>query len=426
MFSMYFSSFWDVFFHLFLIDYFAIRCFLIAISYRLQASIRTHTNLPTRSYDSDVLRSLNCVPSGPQPTLCSKLRNLGLHANLPSLSCHHKSKRRRPFKKYRRNIRVLSRLQMKSTNRNTSNSNVNAYNLVETPLRKSVLKSSSLFRISLFSAHSVGSAERRIEISNFVTDQDIDILFITETWLKENGDEPKCSDVTPPGYSISSFPRNSRGGGIAILAKNHVFSRLTFKSIFDFDHSSFELVQTTLTLQKRSVHFFCLYRPPPSLKNKLTDSLFLEQFPKLLDLANSICGNFLILGDFNSHFDCPTSSHVSTILDYMHMFNLVQSVSTPTHRCGHTLDWILYRPEDDIMRTTSVSHELTSDHLSNISELDLSVQKAAPVTILKRNLSQIDKSQLNHDICMSQPQNPTAEQLDQCLRHILDKHAPAT
>ena len=42
----------------------------------------------------------------------------------------------------------------------------------------------------------------------------------------------------------------------------------------------FELVQATLTLQKRSVQFFCLYHPPPSKKNKLSDCMFLEQFPK--------------------------------------------------------------------------------------------------------------------------------------------------
>ena len=145
--------------------------------------------------------------------------------------------------------------------------------------------------------------------------------------LTRRGVSSRLDLASPGGLRRCALGKGTLG--IAILAKNHVFSHLAFKSFFDFDHSSFELVQTTLTLQKRSVHFFCLYRPPPSLKNKLTDSLFLEQFPKLLDLANSICGNFLILGDFNFHFDCPTSSHMLTILDYMHMFNLAQSVNTP-------------------------------------------------------------------------------------------------
>ena len=129
--------------------------------------------------------------------------------------------------------------------------------------------------VACFNAHSVGAAERRTEIANFVVNRNVDILFITESWLRESGDEAKLCDLSPAGYSIRSFPRLSRGGGIAVLAKKNTFNCLTFSTILDFDHSSFELVQATLTLQKRSVQFFCLYRPPPSKKNKLSHSMFL-------------------------------------------------------------------------------------------------------------------------------------------------------
>ena len=37
------------------------------------------------------------------------------------------------------------------------------------------------------------------------------------------------------------------------------------------------------------------------------------------------------------------------------MFDLMQTVDKPTHRCGHILDWILYRCNDDILRTTRFS-----------------------------------------------------------------------
>ena len=38
-------------------------------------------------------------------------------------------------------------------------------------------------------ARSVGTDEKRIEIKEFVTDQAIDILFLTETWLRPSNDE---------------------------------------------------------------------------------------------------------------------------------------------------------------------------------------------------------------------------------------------
>ena len=102
--------------------------------------------------------------------------------------------------------------------------------------------------VACFNAHSVGAAERCTEIANFVVNRNVDILFITASWLREGGDEAKLCGLSPAGYSIRSFPRLSRGGGIAVLAKKNTFNCLTFSTILDFDHSSFELVQATLVL----------------------------------------------------------------------------------------------------------------------------------------------------------------------------------
>ena len=64
---------------------------------------------------------------------------------------------------------------------------------------KSTCKES--FRIGLFNVRSIG------------TDKAIDILFLT--WLRPFDDEIKCNDLTPSDYTINSFVRNSRDGGIA-------------------------------------------------------------------------------------------------------------------------------------------------------------------------------------------------------------------
>ena len=85
---------------------------------------------------------------------------------------------------------------------------------------------------------------------------------------------------------------------------------------------------------KRPVQLFCLYRPPPSKKNKLSDSMFLEQFQKLQEFCNSSYGSLLIMHDFNFHYDCPSSTCMSKILDRISIFNLVIPKSTPTHKCG--------------------------------------------------------------------------------------------
>ena len=122
------------------------------------------------------------------------------------------------------------------------------------------------FRICLFNAWSVGTDEKQTKIKEFVTDQAINILFLTETWLKLSDDEIKCTNLTPSGYTVSSFTCNNRGGGIAMLAKNSVVHLITYTSKFTFNHTSFELVHATVELNNQTVNFFCIYRPSPQNK----------------------------------------------------------------------------------------------------------------------------------------------------------------
>ena len=63
----------------------------------------------------------------------------------------------------------------------------------------------------------------------------------------------------------------------------------------------------------------------------------------------------------------PTDQDISKILDLLKIFNLAQSVNLPTHTRGHILDWIIYRPDDKILVSSSVSNELTSDHFALLS-----------------------------------------------------------
>ena len=153
--------------------------------------------------------------------------------------------------------------------------------------------------MSLFNAGSVGTAEKQTEICNFVQDQNIDILFLTETWLTAKGDETKCVDMCPAGYNAQSFPRLSRGGGLAVIYRSSLQRYISV----DFDHTVFELLHLKLSVSQCAIHFLCLYRPPPSKKNRLTESMFFDQFPDMLEFCNQLNGSLLILGDINIHFD---------------------------------------------------------------------------------------------------------------------------
>ena len=73
-------------------------------------------------------------------------------------------------------------------------------------------------------------------------------------------------DLIPLDYTINSFARNSRGGGIAILAQNSVAHRITYTSKFTFNHASFDLVHATFVLHNQTVNVSASTTLHPLLK----------------------------------------------------------------------------------------------------------------------------------------------------------------
>ena len=116
---------------------------------------------------------------------------------------------------------------------------------------------------------------KHCEISTFIKDNGVDIFFVTETWLSAHGDEAKTVELAPSGFGVESFPRQSRsrGGGIVTAYKCTLGSNITFKTNFDFTHTSFKVVQASIIL-RHITHFFCLCRPPPNRWSNLTDYVY--------------------------------------------------------------------------------------------------------------------------------------------------------
>ena len=165
---------------------------------------------------------------------------------------------------------------------------------------------------------------------------------MTETWLSAQGDEAKTVELAPSGFDVKSFPRQprSRDGGIATEYKSTLGSNITFKTNYDLTHTSFEVVQASITLLHNTLHFFRLYRPPPNRRNNLTDFMFTEQLPDL-DYINNLPGFACLVGDMNIHLDNPLQSLTKQTLTTLSLYNLVQVINKPTHRCGHIIDWVI-------------------------------------------------------------------------------------
>ena len=109
-------------------------------------------------------------------------------------------------------------------------------------------------------------------------------FFTSHLAYNAQGDYARTVELAPSGLDANSFPRQSwsRGGGIATEYKSTFGSNIAFNANLDLTHSSFEVVQASITQQHNSQIFLCLYRPPPNRQNNLTDSMFTEQLPDCL------------------------------------------------------------------------------------------------------------------------------------------------
>ena len=170
-----------------------------------------------------------------------------------------------------------------------------------------------------------------------------------------------------------SFPRQSRsrGSGIATMYKCILGSNITFKTKFAFTHTSFEIVQAAITTQINILHFFCLYRPPPNRRNKLTDTMSTEQMPHL-DYMNNLPGFVCLVGDMNIHVDNPLQSQTKHTLTTLCLYSLVQVINKPTYKSCHIIDRVV-RSDDDIHEKSAVTDSLESDHYCTKSYFNVSV-----------------------------------------------------
>ena len=100
------------------------------------------------------------------------------------------------------------------------------------------------------------------------------------------------------------------------------------------------------------------------------------------DLCNALSSSSVILADLDVHFDIPTNPPVLKINRLPNRYSFYQAVTVPTHKFGHTIDIVMFRPTDDIVCSTTVTQLLSSDH--NCVVCDLSAMKPVNHAELKQ------------------------------------------
>ncbi|KAL8616090.1 hypothetical protein ACOMHN_064640 [Nucella lapillus] len=219
--------------------------------------------------------------------------------------------------------------------------------------------------------------------------------------------------------------RAKRGVGIAFLVRDCLAQKCSFNSVFPFPHVFFEVVHMTLSVNNQRINMVCLYRPPPSKRNKLTDAMFLDELPVFLEYCNNLSGDLVLMGDFNVHYEVLASATTTRFRDTLEMFGMTQWVTEPTHlNSKHTIDLVITRDSDQLVASSRQRGDLTSDHSATFVVLNVPRPETVPSFVTVRCINKIDKSALKSDLASAVTSAiPLTDQND-VLGQTLDKHAP--
>ncbi|XP_062616530.1 uncharacterized protein LOC134278229 [Saccostrea cucullata] len=287
--------------------------------------------------------------------------------------------------------------------------------------------------VFLYTLNCRSARNKTSSICDLIISNDIDLLAITETWL---GDSDQCviSELLPDGYKFIHKARsNGRSGGVALV----------YKSIMDVKAVSREDTFTHFEYLECIINFtrLCIiYRPPPSKKNQLRNSVFFYEWSHFLDSVVVDHRELIITGDLNFHLDNVQDPEGVKFLRILDDHGLVQHVKESTHSGGHILDVVIVRDSSSILYGEPCvtdpglydkNGNPAGDHLAICSKLTLSKPARERKSIKFRKLRDIVTSDLSDSIRSSfelqKGENSVEKSVNlynTTLKNILDSLAP--
>lgn len=114
--------------------------------------------------------------------------------------------------------------------------------------------------LSLLTLNFKSVRNKTVSISDFIVENDVDIMAFTETWLDTETNQKVLNEQTPDGYKAYHKPRRGRkGGGVTLIA------RLNLKKVKEkqsCENVQFEHIGCVEYLQNHKFRVSVVYRPP--------------------------------------------------------------------------------------------------------------------------------------------------------------------
>ena len=209
-------------------------------------------------------------------------------------------------------------------------------------------------------------------VNDLISEGRLDCLFLTETWLNENG-PASLIEASPPNYGFSYSLRKAmrmkgkkakrkRGGGTAsIFSEGLGCTNISFDEFSSFEYHALSMKCRLGDINQTQILAVTVYRAPRSTK-------FQNEFAEFLSIIHANYDRCIISGDFNLHVDLvhpgvltnPQAREAKEFLDMLTSMDFTQHITEPTHKRGHTLDLVITKGLS--VTVTSVLVHPNSDH----------------------------------------------------------------
>ena len=175
----------------------------------------------------------------------------------------------------------------------------------------------------------------------------------------------------------------------------------------------------------QSVRILIVYRPP----NNTSCALFFEEFSRLLEhVLSEPSASLMIAGDLNFHMENSNNALTRQFIEILETFDLKQHVLSATHASGHTLDLLITRLNEELVRNVKIHDPMISDHLAVFCNLSLKKPQFRKKVISTRKLRSLDIDSFREDVRNSSlvEEEPidldsAVAQYDNGLRLLLDQ-----
>ena len=183
-----------------------------------------------------------------------------------------------------------------------------------------------------------------------------------------------------------------------------------------------------------------IYRPPPSRKNKLRNSVFFDEWSTYLDEQATVTQELIITGDMNFHLDVSHDSDTRKFLSMLEGHGFQQHVKEPTHIHGHILDVFITRQISSILEDCPtvldpclchLKGNPSGDHFAIKTSIRASKPQHKTKEVTFRRLKALSMQDLTSTIQSTTALHASYQTVDEqtdaynsSIRGIIDRHAP--